>query len=102
MRAGAPGQAVSLEAQVMDWADDVAYSVHDLDDAIQLRWFEPRVLTSPDEQDRIVARCLEWYLPGADPAALGEALNRITAVDYWVPEFDGRCDRWLPKRMTRN
>ena len=101
VRAGAPAQAVSLEAQVMDWADDVAYSVHDLDDAIQLRWFEPQVLTSPDEQDRIVARCLDWYLPGADPAALGEALNRITAQDYWVPEFDGTMRSLAAvKRMT--
>jgi len=89
VRTGAHGQAVSLEAQVMDWADDVAYSVHDLDDAIQLRWFEPQVLASAEEMDRIVARCVDWYLPHADPEALRAALHRITAMDYWVLEFDG-------------
>ena len=34
MRTGAPVDKKCIEAQIMDWSDDCAYSVHDLEDAI--------------------------------------------------------------------
>ena len=50
LREGAPDGRRCLEAQVMDWSDDIAYSVHDLEDAIHARHLELDVLRDPAER----------------------------------------------------
>ena len=89
LREGAPGERRCLEAQVMDLADDVAYSVHDVEDAVVGGHLEPSRLADRDEVARVVAQTCSWYLPQVEPAEVEEALARLRAMPAWLARFDG-------------
>ena len=89
LRAGATAGRRCVEAQVMDLADDVAYSVHDVEDAIVGGHLVPRVLADPEAVARIAAQVRSWYLPDAGDTEVAEALAGLRALPAWVGEFDG-------------
>ncbi len=78
-----------VEAQVMDVSDDIAYSVHDVEDAVVGGLLDPASLADPGVIAEVVARTQEWYLPDAPAAELTEALARLRALPAWVGGFDG-------------
>ncbi len=95
LRAGAPDERRCLEAQVMDWADDVAYSVHDFEDALHAGHLDPATLRSPDERHELLGLTRQVYAPGAgtphltDVTALEAALDRLLQLPQWPSGFDG-------------
>lgn len=89
MRLGAPAYRRCLEAQVMDLSDDVAYSVHDVEDAIALFRMDPARLTGPGELDSVISATLQWYGPVMSADTLGAAWERLAALPGWMTAYDG-------------
>ncbi|MGN6131835.1 MAG: deoxyguanosinetriphosphate triphosphohydrolase [Nocardioidaceae bacterium] len=90
LREGAPGRERCVEAQVMDLADDIAYSVHDLEDGIVAGPLDLRALADPAERRAVWATVRDWYLPHADDAALDDAWQRLQRAATWPPTpYDG-------------
>lgn len=87
LREGAPERTTCVEAQVMDLSDDVAYSVHDVEDAVVGWRLDPSVLADPHEQAAVVAQVRAWYDPPESDDELGAALERLLALPDWVGEF---------------
>jgi dGTPase len=88
-RRGATGSRRSFEAQVMDFADDVAYSVHDVEDGIQAGHIDLPRLADSAVRGTLSRLVVDEYLPGADPAAVDDALSRLLAQPFWPTAYGG-------------
>jgi dGTPase len=87
LRQGVPEAQRCLEAQVMDWSDDIAYSVHDLEDAVHAGHLPLAVLDDVEER-HAVAALAATRSPG-EPEEFAEALARLRRLPYWPGAFDG-------------
>lgn len=100
-REGAVQGRKCLEAQVMDLADDISYSVHDVEDAVAAHALHLEALADTRQRARVVECARSWYVPEATETDLDAALSRLEATSAWVPHMDGtRADLARLKNMT--
>ncbi|SDK59687.1 deoxyguanosinetriphosphate triphosphohydrolase [Streptomyces indicus] len=90
VRKESPGHRTCFEAQVMDWSDDVAYSVHDVEDGLHAGHIDPNCLHAEPERQAVFEVALGRYVPeGTDPEELAAALDRLLDQEWWPHGYDG-------------
>ena len=94
-------QGKVFEAQVMDIADDIAYSVHDIEDAIYGKHFSPLALDAEPEFKEVVKLAAKEYASEIDENILSTALNSLINQSWWVKSFTAtQVDMASLKNMT--
>jgi len=100
-RGSVPDGRRCLEAQTMDWSDDVAYSVHDVEDAVASGRVDLSALRSKPEMAAVISVTRELYASDLDESELAEALARLLETG-WIPQAHNgsRTDLAALKDMT--
>ena len=101
VRLNVKNQTKVFEAQVMDIADDIAYSVHDIEDAIYGQHFSPLALDSEPEFKEVVKLAATEYASEINEDNLNKALNSLIKQSWWVKSFTAtQVDMAALKNMT--
>ena len=87
VREGAPSDRKCIEAQIMDWSDDCAYSVHDLEDAIFVG--QIKVENLERDFDILHSEMVSGYGSTATKEEAAAALARLQNLSCWPRYYDG-------------
>lgn len=101
MRDGAPNARPSFEAQVMDLSDDIAYSVHDFEDAVFGAHIDPELLTARSGHTALIGNISDWAGGAFAAEELEVAFERIAEAPTWLRAWSGsRAEQAQLKNFT--
>jgi len=88
MREGAPAGVKCVEAQIMDFADDVAYSIHDFEDSVVEGLLDSKVINDLGSKEQLLEEVSKWAGGMHSAAELEEAFSALRKNEYWLTDFD--------------
>jgi len=86
-RSGVESGKTSMEAQIMDWSDDVAYSVHDLEDSLVSGQIKLDQLSS--DLPKLFKVAQQMYLADITESEMQSALSALQKLSCWPRYYDG-------------
>jgi dGTPase len=84
---GTPAQRRCIEAQIMDWSDDVSYCVHDLEDALVAG--QVSVTDFSEDLPLLHEVMVRDYDVEATESEARAALGRLQKLSCWPSYYDG-------------
>ena len=86
-RSGVESGKTSMEAQIMDWSDDVAYSVHDLEDSLVSGQVKLDQLSN--DLPKLFKVAQDMYLADITESEMQLALAALQKLSCWPRYYDG-------------
>jgi dGTPase len=101
LRRDAPARRLCVEAQVMDLSDDIAYSVHDFEDAVVGAYIDVASLGARVNHDELVDSMFAWIGGELSHDELVAAFDRLDSLEVWLDTWDGsRAAQGRLKNLT--
>jgi dGTPase len=73
----------------MDLSDDIAYSVHDFEDAVVNGYVDVAAVGGRTGHDELVESMFDWIGGEFDHDDLIAAFDRLDSLDVWLDDWDG-------------
>ena len=86
-RSGVESGKTSMEAQIMDWSDDIAYSVHDLEDSLVSGQIKLDYLNT--DLPKLFQVAQNMYLADITESEAENALSNLQQLSCWPRYYDG-------------